>query len=111
MASASHLYRTAAARIALAAAVSAGLLAGAPLSESDVESWVAGEGGSVTKNSAGHITEINLRTSWITDIDLQKLEKLEHLERLDLSQTHISDIALESVAKLPRLKQLDLFFC
>ena len=107
----SHLYRTAAARITLAAIVTAGLLAGAPLSENDVESWVAAEGGSVTKNSAGHITEINLRASWITDIDVRKLETLEHLERLDLSQTHISDIALESVAKLPRLKQLDLFFC
>ena len=97
--------------IVLGVVPAAGLLTGTSPSESDIESWVAAAGGSATKNSDGHLTEINLRTSWITDIDLRKLETLEHLERLDLSQTHISDIALESVARLPKLKQLDLFFC
>ena len=68
-------------------------------------------GGSVTVGEDGGIRTIDLSRSWITDIDLVRINGIETIETLKLAQTHITDSALAVVRTLPSLKELDLFFC
>lgn len=77
----------------------------------DLASRVAESGGSVTRDGQGRIVAVDLRASWVTDIDLESLAAASSIEELDLANTHITDVGLEAVAKLPNLKSLDLFFC
>jgi len=73
--------------------------------------WIVSQGGSLTRNSSGGITGINLRGRWVTDGDLEKLaEEFPDLESLDLSHTHVTDLGLGFVARLSKLKNLNLYF-
>ena len=77
----------------------------------DLEDRVVDWGGSVSRDARGRIVIVDLRASWVTDIDLQDLTAAPSIERLDLSHTHITDVGLESVAELPNLRSLNLLFC
>ena len=77
----------------------------------DLPAWVASLGGSVEQDAAGRVTEVNLRGSWMTDLDAEALLAAPHIRSLDLSNTHITDVALESIAKLPDLRTLSLRYC
>lgn len=76
-----------------------------------LEAWVERQGGSLRRGADGEIVAVDLRRSWIGDLDLQRLAGLARLRSLLLGQTHISDRALAVVAALPALRELDLFFC
>src|SRR5262245_34135458 len=66
------------------------LLAAAPLAAVDSD-WIARLGGRIGRDAAGRIVAVNLRGSWINDVEMLELARLPDLERLDLSHTRISD--------------------
>jgi len=66
------------------------LLLATPLLAADTD-WIARLGGKIEHDSAGRIVAVNLRGSWINDVDMIELSRLPDLERLDLSHTRISD--------------------
>lgn len=77
----------------------------------DIADWVQLQGGTVTSDESGGILGIDLSRSWISDIDLERIEGLQRLESLALAETHVTDSALGVLATLPALRELDLFFC
>ena len=76
----------------------------------DLASWVAGLGGSTTRNESGRIVTIDLRASWVTDLEIENLLGADEVRELDLSHTHVSDVVLQTIAKLPELRSLSLRF-
>lgn len=72
--------------------------------------WIENAGGSYTKNSAGQITAVNLRASWVTDTDLRRLASLPALTSLDLSLTRVTDQGMQELKNLPGIVELNLRF-
>jgi len=72
--------------------------------------WIEKAGGTVTRDSAGHVTEVDLRASWVTDSDLPALARMPDLRRLDLSLTRISDRGLRTLKTAPGIEELNLYF-
>lgn len=72
--------------------------------------WVERLGGTVTRDNAGRVTGIDLRSTWVTDTDLRKIAKLPTLTHLDLSLTHISDQGMQELKNLPGVVELNLRF-
>jgi Leucine-rich repeat (LRR) protein len=85
------------------------LLFPAPLAGESVD-WIAALGGSAEYNAAGQIVEVNLRGSWISDVDMIELSRLPQLERLDLSHTRITDEGLLRLKSAPKIVDLNLFY-
>lgn len=81
-----------------------GVLAGA-----DVDR-ITSLGGKIERNSTGRIVAVNLRGSWVNDVDLIELARLPDLERLDLSHTRISDEGMLNLKPAPKIKELKLFY-
>ena len=96
--------------LAIALAVATCNSAGAA-ARSDPERWVVELGGSVARDEQGRLVEIDLRGSWVTDLELTRLAAASGVRELDLSRTHISDVALQTIARLPELRSLNLRFC
>lgn len=67
-------------------------------------------GGKVQQDSAGRIIGVNLRGSWVTDVDMLDLARLPDLERLDLSHTRITDEGLMNLKSAPKIRELKLFY-
>jgi len=72
--------------------------------------WIAEAGGTVTRDRAGHIIGVDLRSSWVTDSDLPQLAALPHLTNLDLSLTRITDIGLQQLKNAPGIVELNLYY-
>jgi Leucine-rich repeat (LRR) protein len=72
--------------------------------------WITGAGGVITRDRAGHITGVDLRSSWVTDSDLSHLAKLPHLTHLDLSLTRITDHGLQQLKDAPGIVELNLYY-
>jgi Leucine-rich repeat (LRR) protein len=72
--------------------------------------WITDAGGIVTKDRAGNITAVGLRSSWVTDADLARLAALPHLARLDLSHTRITDHGLQQLKNAPAIEDLNLYY-
>ena len=72
--------------------------------------WVVDAGGAVIRDSAGKITGVDLRASWVTDSDLRKLMLLHDLTYLDLSLTRITDQGMQEIRNLPGIVELNLRF-
>lgn len=72
--------------------------------------WIAEAGGSVTRDRAGRITRVDLRSSWVTDADLPQLIALPHLAHLDLSLTRITDHGLQQLKNAPGIVELNLYY-
>src|SRR6202171_2281805 len=81
----------------------------APLLASDTE-WIASLGGKFERDSAGRIVAVNLRGSWINDVEMIELARLPDLERLDLSHTRISDEGMLNLKPAPKIRELKLFY-
>jgi internalin A len=80
-----------------------------PLLAADTD-WITRLGGKVGRDSAGRIVSVNLRGSWISDVDMMELARLPDLERLDLSHTRISDEGMLNLKPAPKIKDLKLFY-
>jgi Leucine-rich repeat (LRR) protein len=91
------------AMVPLVALLPAGLLA------ADAD-WIAKAGGLATRDQAGRITRVDLRSSWVTDADLAQLAALPGLEYLDLSLTRITDHGLQQLRNAPAVVELNLYY-
>jgi internalin A len=80
-----------------------------PLLVADTD-WITRLGGKIERDSAGRITGVNLRGSWISDVDMIELARLPDLERLDLSHTRIGDEGMLNLKPAPQIKELKLFY-
>ncbi len=76
----------------------------------DVAEWVLSEGGRVTRDGLGRVSEIDLTSTWITDADLDQIGQLRHLTKLNLSHTWITDAGLERLKPLPNVRDLNLYY-
>jgi len=72
--------------------------------------WIAEAGGVVTRDRAGRITGVDLRSSWVTDSDLPQLAALPYLTHLDLSLTRITDRGLQQLKNAPGIVDLNLYY-
>src|SRR5437016_4232483 len=72
--------------------------------------WIAGLGGKIERDPAGRIVAVNLRGSWINDVEMIELARLPDLERLDLSHTRISDEGMLNLKRAPKIRDLKLFY-
>ena len=72
--------------------------------------WIEAAGGTVTRDSAGKIVAVDLRSSWVTDSDMPRLAQLPDLKKLDLSLTRISDRGMRALKSAPAIEELNLFF-
>ncbi len=72
--------------------------------------WITEAGGVITRDRAGRITGVNLRSTWVTDSDLLQLARLPHLTHLDLSLTRITDHGLQQLKGAPGILELNLYY-
>src|SRR5919112_1979314 len=79
-------------------------------SEKNDADWIETLGGSVTRDSGGRITGVDLQATWVTDTDLRRLSRYPGLTSLDLSLTHITDQGMLELRKLPGIVELNLCF-
>ena len=84
-------------------------LAAAPIFAADTN-WITRLGGRVERDNAGRIVAVNLRGTWINDVEMIELARLPDLERLDLSHTRISDEGLLNLKPAPKIRELKLFY-
>ncbi len=63
-----------------------------------------------SRNKAGEIVAVDLRSAWVTDADLEKLARLPHLESINLANTKITDLGLEKLRPLENVKVLNLHY-
>src|SRR5258708_3977572 len=72
--------------------------------------WIERAGGSVTRDAAGKIIAVDLRSIWVTDSDMPGLAQLPDLKRLDLSLTRISDRGMRALKTASAIEDLNLYF-
>jgi len=72
--------------------------------------WITRLGGHVERDSGGRIVAVNLRGSWISDVEMIELARLPDLERLDLSHTRISDEGMLNLKPAPKIQELKLYY-
>ena len=72
--------------------------------------WIEHAGGTVTRDAAGKIVAVDLRSSWVTDSDMPRLAQLPDLKKLDLSLTRISDRGMRALKSAPAIEELNLYF-
>ena len=68
------------------------------------------QGGRFTPDTAGRIVAVSLASTWITDLDLERVGALENLQKLDLSHTPITDVGLEHLKGLRNITDLNLYY-
>src|SRR6266403_3377121 len=85
------------------------ILLATPLLAVDTD-WITGLGGKIQRDNAGRIVAVNLRGSWINDVEMIELARLPDLERLDLSHTRITDEGMLNLKPAPKIKELSLFY-
>lgn len=73
-------------------------------------SWIEQAGGRFVQGPGGTITEVDLRSSWVTDSDLARLTQFANLKKLDLSLTRITDRGLRALRPLETVTELNLYF-
>lgn len=86
------------------------LLSAGALLAADPASWITDAGGVVTRDAAGRITAVDLRSSWVTDADMPLLAKLPYLAKLDLSLTRITDRGMQQLKPAPGIVELNLYY-
>ncbi|MBM3728336.1 MAG: hypothetical protein FJW40_23290 [Acidobacteria bacterium] len=86
------------------------VLLGVASAAAEAPDWVTALGGRVEQNGRGEVTGVVLRSSWVTDGDLDQLTKLPQLTRLDLALTRVSDLGLLRLKGLKGVTDLDLFY-
>jgi internalin A len=83
-------------------------MAGAALLCAAEPNWIPGADGVVTRDGQGHITTVDLRSSWVTDSDLRDLAELPYLTSLNLSLTRITDHGMKELKNASGIVELDL---
>jgi internalin A len=78
--------------------------------DTDTAAWITAQGGRAATDAAGHVIAANLGSTWITDVDLQRIGDLAYLRELDLSHTMITDVGLEHLKNLRRVTTFSLYY-
>jgi len=90
------------------------ILSACPLSAADrfvdPSDWIAHLGGKVEKDAKGNIVGVNLRGSWVSDVELIDIAHLPKLERLDLSHTRITDEGMLNLKSATGIRDLNLYY-
>ena len=86
------------------------LTAGGMLHAGDVTDWVAGLGGKVQRDAAGNVVTVNLRGTWVDDVEMIDIARLAKLRRLDLSHTRITDEGMLHLKPASQIEDLDLYY-
>ncbi len=81
----------------------------APLAKAE-SGWVEELGGKVERDAAGRVVAVNLRGTWINDVEMIEIARLPYLERLDLSHTRITDEGMLNLKTAPKITDLKLFY-
>ena len=76
----------------------------------DTGDWITALGGQFTADAQGNIVSVSLASTWITDVDLQRVGELAALQKLDLSHTQITDVGLEHLKGLRKVTELNLYY-
>jgi internalin A len=74
------------------------------------EAWVTSRGGTLKTGTTRQIVELKLRSSWISDSDLQTVATARELQRLDLSHTRITDLGFQHLKMLQNVTELNLYY-
>jgi Leucine-rich repeat (LRR) protein len=82
----------------------------AVLHAADSVDWIAALGGSVEKNPQGQVIALNLRGTWVNDVELIDVARLPNLERLNLSHTRISDEGVRNLKAATKIRELNLYY-
>ena len=72
--------------------------------------WITDAGGVVLHDNAGRITGVDLRSSWVTDVDLVEIAKIPDLKTLDLSLSRVTDRGLRALKPADTIVDLNLYF-
>jgi internalin A len=72
--------------------------------------WISSQGGQWKADDDGYVVEIDLSSSWITDMDLRRIAGHRRLQKLDLSHTRVTNAGLEHLAVLPDVRELNLYY-
>jgi Leucine-rich repeat (LRR) protein len=82
----------------------------AVLSAAESLQWIASLGGRVERDAKGEIVGINLRGTWVGDVELIDIAKLPNLQKLDLSHTRISDEGMRNLKPAKQIRDLSLLY-
>jgi len=72
--------------------------------------WITDAGGVLLRDSAGRITGIDLRSSWVTDSDLAEVAKIPGVKTLDLSLSRVTDRGMRALRGADGIVDLNLYF-
>jgi len=86
------------------------LTAGGMLHAGDVTDSVAGLGGKVERDAAGNVVAVNLRGTWVDDVEMIDIARLPKLQRLDLSHTRITDEGMLHLKPASQIEDLNLYY-
>jgi Leucine-rich repeat (LRR) protein len=76
----------------------------------DPSEWISSLGGKVERDAKGNIVAVNLRGSWVSDVELIDIARLPKLERLDLSHTRITDEGMLNLKSATGIRELNLYY-
>lgn len=76
----------------------------------DPSGWIASLGGKVERDAKGDIVAVNLRGTWVSDVELIDIGRLPKLERLDLSHTRITDEGMLNLKSATGIRELNLYY-
>src|SRR5688572_3978173 len=74
------------------------------------QAWVTSHGGTLKTDGSRNVLELSLRSSWISDSDLQTVATARELQRLDLSHTRVSDLGFPYLKAVPNVTELNLYY-
>jgi internalin A len=77
--------------------------------EPAIAGWLRSIGGTVEMHD-GHVTGVSMKSTSITDREIEIFTKLPHLTELSLRNTEISDVGLAHFSSVVPLKKLDLSY-
>jgi internalin A len=86
------------------------LIVGGMLQAGDVTDWVAGLGGKVQRDAAGNVVGVNLRGTWVDNVEMIDIARLPKLQRLDLSHTRITDEGMLHLKPASQIEDLNLYY-
>jgi len=86
------------------------MLSACALYAADPAQWIASLGGKVERGAKGNIVAVNLRGSWVSDVELIDIARLPKLERLDLSHTRITDEGMLNLKPATGIRELNLYY-
>jgi internalin A len=72
--------------------------------------WIGPLGGKVERNAQGNIVAVNLRGTFVSDVELIDIARLPNLERLDLSHTRITDEGMLHLKSATGIRELKLYY-